>query len=44
MENVPDTDKNLTELNTLSSGLKSEAIITGLMVIGANLKHYINRC
>lgn len=44
MENVPDTDKNLTKLNALSYGLKSKRIIIGLMVIGANLKHSINGC
>jgi len=44
MENVPDTNKNLTKLNTLSYGLKSKGIIIGLMVIGTNLKHSINGC
>lgn len=44
MENVPDTDKNLTKLNTLSYGLKSKGIIIGLMVIATNLKHSINGC
>lgn len=44
MENVPNTDKNLTKLNTLSYGLKSKGIIIGLMVVGANLKHSIKGC
>jgi hypothetical protein len=44
MENVPNTDKNLTKLNTLSYGLKSKGIIIGLMVVGANRKHSIKGC